>query len=71
VTTNKTPGGTGQEVRRNVSKTKRSTAAGLRRADHFRNGGTIATWRGRARRITDDKTLAERDACRGRHWEDE
>ncbi len=45
--------------------TRLTTAAGLRRAAHFADGGTIAGWRGRARRIPDPKGVAARAACRG------
>lgn len=50
-----------------VKRDRQRTANGLRRAQHFADGGTIAGWRGRARRITDPKHEADRRACRGRN----
>lgn len=47
-----------------MSKTIRRTAPAARRAAHFQAGGTIASWRGRARRIDNPKVVASRTACR-------
>jgi len=35
------------------------------RKAHFANGGTLATWRGRASAFTDRRKRANKRACRG------
>jgi len=40
------------------------TGAGKRREKHFKEGGTIAGWRGRAKRFKDEKKEASKKACR-------
>lgn len=39
-------------------------SSGLRRKKHFGEGGTIAGWRGRARRFSDKKKENSKNACR-------
>jgi len=43
---------------------------GAARKAHFANGGTLATWRGRAATFTDRRKAANKQACRGRVRED-
>jgi hypothetical protein len=38
--------------------------SGHRRKQHFANGGTVGMWRGRAKRIKDQKKEANKKACR-------
>jgi hypothetical protein len=42
--------------------------SGIRRKDHFESGGTIAGWRGRARRFEDKKKKESKNACRKGQW---
>jgi len=53
--------------KRNAQSTQMADVRGLRRAQHFANGGTPQTWRG-ASRTYDQDTPARRSkqACRGR-----
>ena len=45
-----------------------SNVAGIRRQQHFENGGNIAGWRGRAKRVTSAKKEASKKACRKGNW---
>ena len=39
---------------------------GIQRRNHFKNGGTLADWRGSKSVETDRKKAASKKACRGR-----
>lgn len=49
---------------------KIKNVAGIRRKEHFANGGDVASWRGRARRFADEKKQVNKMECRRNYTKD-
>ena len=56
--------------KRNIQKTLKllRIQAMLDRAEFFKNGGTLAEWRGISHKHVDRKKKQNKNACRGKSW---